>query len=123
MAKAKNTYPYPMSITNAAFKEFVRVIDENKNKALVIGRVAYEIVKKDAKTYTIKRILEYHPRSVKGHIEVIGHPVYGTFDYWVFSEQPVSEHRQMLIDCFGRCMKEGNLYVRLSEQLMKYSFI
>jgi len=123
MAKPKNTWPYPKDITLEAFKEFVKVTDDNKNKALTVGRIAYEIVKKDAKTMTIKRILEYHPRCVKGHIQVIGHPVHGNMDYWIFSEQPVSEHRQMLIDCFGRCMNEGNLYIRLSEPLMKYSFI
>jgi hypothetical protein len=124
MAIAKNTWPYPQNITEKDFKAiFVKVTDDNKVKCLAMGRIAYEIVRKDIKTHTIRRILEYSPRLTKGHIEVSDHPIHGTFDFWVFEDQEVTAHRQMLIDCFGATMKSGNLYIKLSEAPVKYSFI
>jgi hypothetical protein len=115
MAKQKKA-EYPKSLKD--LKGYVLVTDDNKAKALVVGRIIYDI---DAKTLVCRCAMEVRVRHEKGHWFVTNHQQHGDFDYWVIDrEEPVQEYRDYLMSTVGRVKEAGRCYIKISDKIARY---
>lgn len=96
---------------------YVQVTEDNKAKALVVGRTVYDIDK-----YLVCRCaMDVRPRLQKGHWFVTNHPTMQDWDFWVINEEEsVQEYRDYLMVTIGKIKEAGRCYIKLTDKIAKY---
>ena len=115
MAKTKKK-EYPKVLKK--LDGYVQVTDDNKAKALIIGRTVYDI---DPKTLVCRCAMDIRVRMSRGHWYITNHQTMPDWDYWVINEEEtVQEYRDYLMNTIGRVKESGRCFIKLSDSIAKY---